>query len=700
MRQSTRAAGRPREVRFDGAQSLIVAALATFALTFAPPPAGAAVVHHNPLGRILGVVPAVPRLPGQLAPDKSAPTASPFAADPGTGGPMTYGGGPVMGTSAHDGENTTVMVYWSPSGYSFASDYTSAIDGYLDDVAADSGKPTNVYATTTQYHGQRGQIAYNAHRAPAIVASDAYPSATSCVNPSAQSDLCLTDQQIQDELTKIVPSSQADLTHLYIVALPPHVSVCLVGTQYAGSEGWCSNVQFCAYHSWVAPGTANTGGRQPPIYAVIPYPGSSCGPSASASGQRYATTSQAAIDFVSHEHNEAITDPLATGWFDSSGNENGDKCVSSFGPTQGSGASAYNQQINGHNYLTQEEWSNDDSGCLQREDTPSASFTTAPSPATAGQAVAFDASASAEPDGSIASYSWDFGDGATATGAKPAHIYAQADTYSVRLTVTDSGGWQRSSTSAVTVAPGDRPPVASFSFGPPAPVTGQAVAFDGSGSSDPDGTVTSYGWDFGDGATGAGAKPSHAYAAAGSYSVRLTVTDNSGSTNTTAQTVAVSDASARVVSGGGSGGGDHGVAGPPLSSTDSPLAQPAPFAPQCCPSPAPGLAVLTFRSGGRAHVSRGGVVIVVATCRVLPCRGLLALVAATARSPRQTVRGSDPLVAQIRFSLRSGQTSRVVLRLNATGRRLLRARHGSMRATLKATIGPRLLTRPLALFAS
>jgi PKD repeat protein len=54
------------------------------------------------------------------------------------------------------------------------------------------------------------------------------------------------------------------------------------------------------------------------------------------------------------------------------------------------------------------------------------------------------------------------------------------------------------------------------------------VTFDGSGSSDPDGTIVSYGWDFGDGNTGNGPTPTHTYAADGTFNATLTVTDNAG----------------------------------------------------------------------------------------------------------------------------------------------------------------------------
>jgi PKD repeat protein len=77
------------------------------------------------------------------------------------------------------------------------------------------------------------------------------------------------------------------------------------------------------------------------------------------------------------------------------------------------------------------------------------------------------------------------------------------------------------------------PPTAAFT----ADCTHLACGFNGTGSADSDGSITSYAWDFGDGSTGTGATPQHTYAAAGTYTVKLTVTDDRGGTGTASQQV-------------------------------------------------------------------------------------------------------------------------------------------------------------------
>ena len=162
---------------------------------------------------------------------------------------------------------------------------------------------------------------------------------------------------------------------------------------------------------------------------------------------------------------------------------------------------------------------------------------------TTGTAVQFNAAGSSDPDGTITIYHWNFGDSTSGTGVSPTHIYTTAGTRTVTLTVTDNSGAQGSANTTATIA--NRPPVANAG-GPYSGVTETAIQFNAGGSSDPDGTITSYQWNFGDSTTGTGVAPTHIYTLAGTHPVTLVVTDNSGATASSLAPVNVTVANTNV----------------------------------------------------------------------------------------------------------------------------------------------------------
>jgi PKD repeat protein len=149
---------------------------------------------------------------------------------------------------------------------------------------------------------------------------------------------------------------------------------------------------------------------------------------------------------------------------------------------------------------------------------------------------------SQDPDGNadITARHWDFGGDGESDEQNPTHTFSAASTYQVVLTVTDAAGATSTQEQAVTVSttPGNQPPVAAFTF----ECSALECTFTDA-STDADGTIASYLWDFGDGETSIEASPTHTYAAAGEVTVNLTVTDDAGDTGETSQTFDVSNPS-------------------------------------------------------------------------------------------------------------------------------------------------------------
>ena len=174
---------------------------------------------------------------------------------------------------------------------------------------------------------------------------------------------------------------------------------------------------------------------------------------------------------------------------------------------------------------------------------PTAALTLSPSYGAFTAPVSADASASKAGSQPIASYAFNFGDGATVgpgASATVTHIYSAPGTYTVTLTVTDTGGTTATASVQVTVVAA---PNAAVSVSPGLGATPLTVAADASGSTPGTNPIATYTFVFGDGTTvgpQAGALASHVYVSAGSYTVTIIVTDSKNiSASATAAVTAV-----------------------------------------------------------------------------------------------------------------------------------------------------------------
>lgn len=142
-----------------------------------------------------------------------------------------------------------------------------------------------------------------------------------------------------------------------------------------------------------------------------------------------------------------------------------------------------------------------------------------------GSTATFDGTASSG-DEPIVGYRWSFGDGSPdATTATVSHVLTKQGTNTITLTVTDRAGTTAQTSEHFFIA--GQYPQARFTYAPPTVFAGDPVPFDGSASTDADGTVASYDWQWGDGTPDASTvKPTHAFAAPGTYPVALFVLDD------------------------------------------------------------------------------------------------------------------------------------------------------------------------------
>jgi hypothetical protein len=237
--------------------------------------------------------------------------------------------------------------------------YVSLINQYFANVAADSGKSTNVYASDAQYFDTTGTIAYSSTFGGAVVDTSPFP-ASACADP--YTSVCLDESQLQAEIDRVATAQgwPRGFASLFFLFTPRDVGSCFTGSN---GKPLCAYTYYCAFHHYFNGPLGTT------LFAAMPYgAGNGCNlaPQHRPNGDEADDT----LNLVSHEHNEAITDPTHNAWLTSLGGEDGDKCDWNFGAALGTTAyGQYTQVIGTGKYYLQQEWSNAANGgaggCVQ-----------------------------------------------------------------------------------------------------------------------------------------------------------------------------------------------------------------------------------------------------------------------------------------------------------------------------------------------
>ncbi len=441
----------------------------------------------------------------------SVVTAGPSCTDPWLSPDLSMGvaGGLPTGSLCYQGggvlhANETVALVWDPL-RRYWEGTKQYLEQFLRDVAGASGVLGTPFALSAQYHDGSGRAADASKygggcvdlgnpggytctlgdRTGAGIGSN-YPNGGSgdcqSIVPgtsfpymmpdgslgSVANTVCLTDADIRAEVRTIVSSTGFENLHapgyapLIDVLLPAGVEVCLnqgetlcsANTDSASSNPTSTvQAQFCSYHSWtvvdgvriayavqpwtVAPWT-NDGGCDEPSLPTPPQV-----PAATAVGMRL-------VGPLSQAQIAAIVNPWLDGWFADDGSEI-DRC-------DYRGSQYDNVTIGSATYTLPREGNN--GGLIQNDPSSPACALgvvlkpqfAVPSAVEHGDAVALDGSQTLStlvvPS---AEYRWSFGDSTGAIGPSVTHVYADGGTYTVRLTVTDRGGYSATVTHTISV---------------------------------------------------------------------------------------------------------------------------------------------------------------------------------------------------------------------------------------------------------
>jgi hypothetical protein len=260
----------------------------------------------------------------------------------------------------HDGDvmhaPTVYLIFWLPAGKTFepnGSDthFEALMQQYFTDVSG-----TAFYRLITQYWDFVGPITDQVRVGGAYVDTTPYPTDGSTAHP-------LTNDDIVNVIGRARAANNwaADTEHLYTIFTGYNIQSCY---DNRGTDcSFDSKRQYCGYHSYFNEYSKFA----PVVYAYMPVV-QGCLDGLIQAQDRYGSpnhdpVADAVLNVVSHEHFEAVTDPLIKGWYDNIADEGeiGDKCEYRFGEVAPTGGNV--TLANGHSYLLQMEWSNKIQGC-------------------------------------------------------------------------------------------------------------------------------------------------------------------------------------------------------------------------------------------------------------------------------------------------------------------------------------------------
>ena len=279
---------------------------------------------------------------------------------PQTGlGPLVYNGGPVMQAGV-----TPYVIFWVPSklqsggATAMSAHYQSVQKNMLSDYTAHGIDNNNTqYSQQINFTGPKTYIQNKGSAAISYLDTNPFP--PSGCKDTATPGNCITDLQLQTEIKRVMALKAwtGGLSKMFFLFTSSGEGSC-----FDSSSTQCSYTYYCAYHSYYMGGAAGT---TPIIYANEPYGDVSNCQAPGTPSPNGDPIADAAATSASHELTEAITDPELDAWYTAQGNEIGDLCAYDYGTFYRWDGGNANQMWNGHFYMLQTEYNNNQLSCVQ-----------------------------------------------------------------------------------------------------------------------------------------------------------------------------------------------------------------------------------------------------------------------------------------------------------------------------------------------